>query len=169
MGKKKKVGHSEKKNSEQRKAYMETVRNGRGSSEGTVNNIPNSLTATNELCENAQNVNPDNVKKKPIRYIIKDWWKKSWVQTLVITVIAGVIVTIVGSVGESMNTVKTQLAVLNERVNYIEDKINNLSNTAPNKENLQLQLEMLHKELDSNDAEITDIKNKLNELESMIE
>lgn len=161
--KNKKKGSNFKKNPAQVHAYSSFIANSSYSPDATMPDANKMLLGTAEIHgqQEAEIEQNDPIRKKSVKYRIGDWIKEHIFPTIITTIII--------AIGTVLISHTIQLAVMEQKIEYLDEQIDALSSEAVDKDELELQLESLKKELENSSAlALNDIKWQIKILEDKI-
>ena len=103
----------------------------------------------------------ENIKKTPFRYRFLDWIKANLFAAIITAIVVGVATTVVAH--------KVKIAVITQRIDYIESKIELIDDEDVEKDYLQLQIDLIKAEMtnDSNSS-LSDINLKMKDIETRL-
>ena len=161
--KNKKKSGNYKKTPDQAHAYNSFIANSPYSPDATMPDTNKMLSGTAEIlgqCE-AEIVSLEPIKKTPLKYRLWDWVKEHIFPTIITTVVI--------AIGSVLISHMIQMAVIEQRIDYLDKQIETISSETVNKELLELQLESLKKEMESSSSlTLNDIKWQIKILEDKI-
>jgi len=130
-----------KKTSDQQQQYKAFIANPSSALEGTIQSTNEMLKGSNEYkdYDNGPIQSNDPIKKTPIRYQIWDWLKKNIIPTIIGTIVV--------AIGTAVITHAIKIAVINQRIEYLEIQIQTIYSDNVTKEYLSAQLENIKLEL----------------------
>lgn len=161
--KKKKNSGNYKKTPDQAHAYNSFIAKSLYSPDATMPDANKMLSGTAEILgqREAEIDRVDPIKKTPFKYRFWDWVKEHIFPTIITTVVI--------AIGSVLISHMIQMAVIEQRIDYLDKQIEMISNETVDKELLELQLESLKKEIDSSSSlTLNDIKWKIKILEDKI-
>lgn len=152
-----------KKMPNQTHAYNSFIANSTYSPDATMPDANKMLSGTAEISgRNEDQIDSvDPIKKTPFKYRFLDWVKEHIFPTIMTTVVV--------AIGSVLISHKVQIAVIDQRIVYLDKQIEMISSETVDKELLELQLEALKKEVDSSSSlALNDIKWQIKILEEKI-
>jgi len=171
MGKKKVKNLGNKKSETSVTNYKNFIERSHYRPEGTVDNV-NKMLSSSESILRGEDLTPKNeYKKKSIKYIISDTVKNNLFQA----VIGGLLIAVICYVTLFIINTNIEVAVINQKIATIEQSIvsldnDNINNNNVNKEDLQLQLDSIKKDIESGyKLNIIDINWRLTNIEKELD
>ena len=161
--KKKKKSGNYKKTPDQAHAYNSFIAKSPYSPDATMPDANKMLSGTGEISgqHEAEIDSVDPIKKTPFKYRFWDWVKEHIFPTIITTVVV--------AIGSVLISHMVQIAVIEQRIDYLDKQIEMISDETVDKELLELQLESLKKEMDSaSSLTLNDIKWQIKILEDKI-
>lgn len=159
----KKKGGNYKKTPKQSHEYNSFIVNSTYSSDATMPDANKMLSGTAEIYgqQEAEIEHTDPIKKKPLKYRFWDWVKEHIFPTIITTLVI--------AIGSVLIDHMVQMAVIEQKIEYLGEQIDMLSSDTVDKEVLELQLYSLKKEMESSSSlTFNDIKWQIKILEEKI-
>lgn len=104
----------------------------------------------------------DQIRKTPLKYRALDWLKANIFPTVVTTIVI--------AIGTAVIANHTSIALINQKIDYLEKQIEEIQDNTIDKEVLELKLNEIENKLDSSyGLKLNDIKWKLEQLEDKLE
>jgi len=153
-----------KKSIAQQQQYKDFIANCSGRYEGTVPSTNDLLVGSDEYKEHIDSPISagEEIKRTPIRYQIWDWLKKNIVPTIIGAIVVAIGTTVIAH--------KVKIAVIQQRIDYLENQIQTMQSDNATKEYLAFQLDSIKMEF-SNEIALkgNDIDWRLKNIEQWIE
>lgn len=159
----KRKGGNYKKTPKQSQEYNSFIANSTYSPDATMPDANKMLSGTAEIYgqQEAEIERADPIKKKSLKYRFWDWIKEHIFPTIITTVVI--------AIGTVLISHMVQIAVIEQKIEYLDEQIDMLSSETVDKEVLELQLDSLKKELESSSSlTLNDIKWQIKMLEEKI-
>lgn len=131
--------------------------------EGTTPQTNSMLQGSSEYSDERGSLHgQEDVLKTPLRYRIWDWIRKN--------LLAEIVITIIVAIGTATISHKVKLAVVEQRLEYVEKQIDLMDEKSVNKDYLESQIELIKTDLiGTNKLNLNDIEWKLRDIEKRIE
>lgn len=143
--------------------YKDFIAKSSYSPEGTTPQTNSMLQGSGEYSDERGNLHgQEDVLKTPLRYRIWDWIRKN--------LIAEIIVTVIIAIGTATISHTVKIAVIEQRLEYVEKQIDLIDERAVNKDYLESQVELIKTDLSgTNKLNLNDIEWKLKDIEKRLE
>ena len=133
-----------KKSQTEAHRYRDFIEKSPYSPEGTTNQTSTLLVGTDETNISQTNIPADEKTiKTPIKYRIWDWIRKHLFAEIITAVVIGVCSVTINHM--------VKIAVIEQRIEYIEERLNKIENKSVDKDYLLTQIDLLKTEMESDE------------------
>ena len=158
---KKKLG---KKNNHAQEVYKKSIKLSMEGRDGTVPLDNDMLKGSDDIYsfKDSELHTKVGVRPKSIKYKLFDWLKRN--------VLAAIIIAAITGAAGAVITHSIQIAVINQRIDYLEEEVESLKDTTVSKSDLKYELLVFKNNVkDGSDISIDTINKKLTDIEKRIE
>ncbi|MBO4818860.1 MAG: hypothetical protein J5528_01865 [Firmicutes bacterium] len=163
MGKNKRKGPLKKTQTELQN-YKEFISSSSSSLDSTVPSQNTMLVGSDEVWSNNRDkelYGQEAVKKTPLKYRVLDWIKANLFAAVISAVIIGIATTVI--------THKVSIAIITQRIEYLDKKIDSIDEENVEKEYLQIQLELIKTEITyDNNSTLNELNWRLKDIEARL-
>lgn len=153
-----------KKTQSELKQYKESVSSSSYSLDSTVPSQNTMLVGSDEVGLNKRDEEihgQEAIKKTPLKYRALDWIKANLFAAIISAVIIGMATTVIAH--------KVSIAIITQRIEYIEKKIESIDEEDVEKEYLQIQLELIKTEITyDNNGTLNELNWRLRDIEARL-
>ena len=153
-----------KKNRSQLQQYKDFVSSSSYSPDSTIPSQNAMLIGSDEVSSSNRDGElhgKESIKKTPFRYRFIDWIKANLFAAIITAIVVGVATTVIAH--------QVKIAVITQRIDYIESKIELIDAEDVEKDYLQLQLDLIKAEMSNdNTSSLNEINLKIKELETRL-
>ncbi len=153
-----------KKSQVQLQRYKNFISSSSYSPEGTIPSSNEMLVGSDEVFSSGYEAEihaKEDIKKKPMKYKFSDWIKANVFPTIIVTAVI--------AIGSVVIAHKVEIAVVVQRIDYIEKRIEMIDDEDVERDYLQLQLDLIRTEMSNNtNNSLTEINWRIREIETRL-
>ncbi len=153
-----------KKNRSQLQHYKDFVSSSSYSPDSTIPSQNVMLVGSDEVFSSNRDGElhgKESIRKTPFRYRFIDWIKANLFAAIITAIVIGVATTVVTHI--------VKIAVITQRIDYIESKIEQIDDEDVEKDYLQIQLDLIKTEIENeNNGSLNEINMKMKDIETRL-